>query len=164
MTHFGALSLLSAALVLGACSETQSPTDPADAPSAARAEASGSGAVVAGVKRGAGVALQEDVTTEHTVRTCNRLRTECITIFHNGNFVTRVLSQAAAQGRGCSRVFFYVNGNLRAFSSPVCHFRGDQLFANWYPRRRFNFGSRFCSDWRLYSGGGAPPGFACQNF
>ena len=166
MSRFRTFFLVSAAVVLGACSDTQPPTSPSDSDAAFRKQGStqSSQQVTAGVKRGAALELQGDIGAEHVFRTCNRLRTECITIYHSGNFVSRVLSQAAAQGRGCSRVQFIVNGNLRALSSPFCHIRVDQLFAYWYPRRRFPFGSRFCSDWRLWSGSGAPPGFACQNF
>jgi hypothetical protein len=99
---------------------------------------------------------------DHRLRTCNGIRTECITIFHSGNVVTRVYSQGAAQGPACSRVFFYVNGVLRAYSNSVCHNRGDQLYANWYPRQRFAFGSLFKSDWR--GSVNSPPGFATQRF
>jgi hypothetical protein len=172
MSRLRASLLVVATLVLGACSESKAPTDPAAAPpDAARQQApaaSSSEGVVAGIKKGAGLALEEDLTTqggpsgEHTVRTCNGPRTECITIYHSGNLVTRVYSQAAAQGPGCSRVYFSVNGGLRAYSNPVCHNRGDQLYANWYPRRRFAFGSLFKSDWR--GSRWSPPGFATQWF
>ncbi len=164
MPRFRTFLLVSAAVVLGACSdETTSPTDPAGAaPNAAQQQGASSGVVIAGVERGGAVKLSGDVTTQHNLRTCNAIRTECITLFHSGNFVGRVLSQGAAQGAGCSRVYFYVNGVLRAYSGLVCHNRGDLLYANWYPRRTFAFGSLFKSDWR--GSVNSPPGFATQRF
>jgi hypothetical protein len=169
MSRFRAFILVSAAVVLGACSDdTTSPPDPVGAaPNAAQQQSTqqqnaSSGDVVVGVKRGAAAELQSGLGAEHNLRTCNGIRTECITIFHSGNFVGRVLSQAAAQGAGCSRVYFYVNGALRAYSGVVCHNRGDQLYANWYPRRSFAFGSLFRSDWR--GSPSSPPGYATQRF
>ena len=181
MSRIRTFLLVSAALVLGACSdETTSPTDPAGAaPNAAEQQgaqsqgtSAGTQGVTAGVKRGAAGELQReggaaaegqnDVGAEHIVRTCNGIRTECITIYHTGTYVYRVLSQGAAQGAGCSRVYFSVNGTLRAYSGVVCHNRGDQLYANWYPRRHFAFGSLFKSDWR--GSVNSPPGYATQRF
>ena len=164
MARFRAFLLVSAAVVLGACSdETTSPTDPVGAaPNTAQQQGASLGDVVVGVKRGAAGELQSGVGAEHNLRTCNGIRTECITLFHSGNYVGRVLSQGAAQGAGCSRVYFYVNGALRAYSGIVCHNRGDQLYANWYPRRSFAFGSLFKSDWR--GSVNSPPGYATQRF
>ncbi len=167
MSRFRTFVLIAAAAVLGACSDSDptSPKGPSQ-PDASLQQQQGSSAAteqaVAGVRKGSTLNAEGDINTEHTLRTCNGIRTECITIFHTGNVVTRVLSEGAAQGRGCSRAYFYANGVLRAFSNVVCHVRGDVLFANWYPRARVPFGTMFKSDWRdsRYS----PPGYATQRF
>ena len=165
MSRFRAFALISAVAVLGACSDSEtSPTSPSqpDASLQQQQSATATQEVTAGVRKGSIMESQEGIGAEHTLRTCNRYRTECITIWHSGNLVTRVLSEGVAQGPGCSRVYFYVNGVLNVYSRPVCHNRGDVLFSNWYPRARAPFGTMFKSDWRgsAYS----PPGVATQRF
>ena len=166
MSRFRAFLMISAAAILGACSDSDptSPTSPSQPEASFQQQGSAAARqeAVAGVRKGTGLALEGDVTTQHTFRTCNRARTECITIFHSGNLVTRVLSEGAAQGSGCSRAYFYVNGVLNVYSNRVCHNRGDVLFSNWYPRARAPFGTLFKSDWRGSTW--SPPGFATQRF
>ena len=166
MSRFRAFTLIAAAAVLGACSDSEkSPTSPSQPDASLQQQQQSAAApqqVTAGMRKGSIMESQEGIGAEHTIRTCNARRTECITVFHSGNIVTRVLSEGAAQGPGYSRAHFYINGVRFAVSNSVRHVYGDVLFSNWYPRIRVAYGSVIKSDWRgsVYS----PPGVATQRF
>ena len=174
MPRFRALVLIAAAAALGACSDdAKSPTAPTQ-PDASRQQQSieqqqapTAEQGTAGVRKGSplsteSINTQDNITAQHTVRTCNRLRTECITVYHSGNVLTRIFSEGAAQGPGCSRAYFTVNGVLIARSGLVCHVRGDVLWWDLRLRLRVPYGSLLKTDWRgsAYS----PPGAATQRF
>jgi hypothetical protein len=175
MPRFRALVLIAAAAVLGACSDAaKSPTAPAQ-PDAARQQqdlsqqglqrqqsqspAAEQGAV--GAKKGSSLST-ETARTESWARVCNRGRTECTTFYWTGNVITRVFAEGAAQGPGCSRDSFRVNGVLIAKSGLVCHVRGDVIWWDLRLRLRVPFGSILKTDWRgsVYS----PPGYVAVRF
>ena len=85
-----------------------------------------------------------------------------MTVYHSGNVITRVFAEGAAQGPGCSRDAFTVNGVLIARSGAVCHVRGDVIWWDLRLRLRVPFGALLKTDWRgsIYS----PPGYVAVRF
>ena len=138
MPRFRALVLIAAAAVLGACSDSaKSPTAPTQ-PDASRQQdiqqqqdlqqqSPAAELGTTGVKKGVSLST-ESVRTASWARVCNGLRTECTTFYWTGNVITRVFAEGAAQGPGCSRDYFTVNGILIARSGLVCHVRGDVIW------------------------------------
>jgi hypothetical protein len=114
-----------------------------------------------GVKKGSPLSA-ESVRAQNWARVCNRLRTECTTFYWSGNIIYRVFAQGAAQGPGCSRDYFSVNGILIARSGLVCHVRGDVIWWDLRLRLRVPYGSLLKTDWRgsIYS----PPGYVAVRF
>ncbi len=144
MPHYRILSLLSAALVLGACSEKSAPSGPTASNAAVqRSEASAAGSGYVGetrAPRAAGVQAQHFLS-------CNTSGT-CIQIHpHYLNGTSRVYTQADMNRTGCGvYVRFYRNGNLVFTSGSGCFGRnaivyyavrgpsrrGDVLCARWF--------------------------------
>lgn len=155
MPRFRTLSLLSAVLVLGACSETSPPSAPTDSDAALRrseATAARSGYV------GEGSAPRAGVRTEH-VFGCNGAGT-CIQVHpHYANGTSRIYTQADMNRTGCGVfVRFYRNGNLVFTSGSGCFNRnqivtyavrgpsrpGDVLCARWFNIGRTASASTIC--------------------
>ena len=158
MSRFRTFLMVSAAVVLGACSDTQPPTSSTEPEAELRREGGSQVGQTDAEVRKKGSA-EQGVGLEHFTR-CNSGGWECMLIYHSGNFVGRVGSTAFARGYGCSRAHFFTNGYLRAVTNRVCHGPGDRLIANWYPRARYYWGTNFCVDWR--GGWASPPGYVCQ--
>jgi hypothetical protein len=114
-----------------------------------------------GVRKGSPLGLQS-VRTANWARVCNGLRTECTTFYWSGNVIYRVFAEGRAQGPGCSRDSFTVNGILIARSGLVCHVRGDVIWWDLRLRLRAPFGSILKTDRRgsIYS----PPGYVAVRF
>ncbi len=143
MLRFRTLSLLSAVLVLGACSETSAPSGPTDSDATLRrSEASAARSSYVGETSAPRAAGQR---VEHSL-SCNFAGT-CIQIHpHYFNGTSRVYSQADMNRTGCGVfVRFYRNGNLVFTSGSGCFGRNAIVFyAVRGPSRR---GDVLCARW-----------------
>lgn len=166
MSRFRTLMLASAVLVIGACSDTRSPTapaetDPAQSEQSAEKELRG----VWGEAEAAAALKQGGVDPVHSPLLCNRGGSgpECLRVFHNGTFVQRVFHRGVAQGNGCSRSIIKIAGRVRGRSGFVCHRRGDVLFFTWFIEEFWRFGTRIQVDF-TGAGGASPTSFVFTNY
>lgn len=166
MSRFRTLLLASAALVVGACSDTQSPTNPSTDPEPALTQENATKGVygVWGDAKAAAAARKE-VDAEDSPFLCNfgGSGPECLRVFHRGTLLQRVYHEGIAQGNGCSRSIIRVAGRVVGRSSFVCHVRGDVLFITWFFGDRYPFGTRIQVDF-TGAGGASPTGKAITNF
>jgi hypothetical protein len=153
MSRLRILSALAAALIVGACSDTQSPTTPESEPAP-----SGSEEAIQNELRGewgkasGAAALQQGVEPQHSPWLCNSGRTECMRVVHTGTLIHRVEHEAIARGNGCSRSIIKIAGVRRGRSGFVCHVRNDILFYTWFVNERWTFNTRIQVD---FTGGGS---------
>jgi hypothetical protein len=151
--------LVSAAVLIGACSDTTPTTGPTESHPDM---------------------LQQSATTVmlhgywsdgkafdllHSPLLCNFGGTgpECMRVFHSGTFVDHVYHRGRAQGTGCSRSIIRIAGVVRGRSGFRCHRRGDLLTFTWVVKEFHPFGTRIQVD---YTGAGAasPTGFVFTNY
>ena len=163
MSPIRTLLLASAALLIGACSDTPPATGPTESGADLREEA-----VVRplrGESKTPAVTRGGKIEAQHSPLLCNFGGTgpECLRVFHSGTFVDRVFHRGRAQGTGCSRSIIRIAGIIRGRSGFTCHRRGDILSFTWIVRERHRLGTRIQVD---YTGGGSasPTGFVFTNY
>jgi hypothetical protein len=175
MTRLSLSSLLlslSAALVLGACSDTTAPkTPPAVQPGAAQQNAVGNVTAQGFTLDESAVQMFQGTSTlggSATVSKSSDLgpshptfcyQGHCIRILHDGRFVFRVIAATRATGAGCGRFVLYINNTFARQTNVVCHNRGDIINTRYTFNRFFPWGTRFCEFAR---GPGVPHIGVCQ--
>ena len=166
MSRFRMLLLASAAVVIGACSDTQSPTAPATDPDPAlKQQAPAKDLTGAWGDAKSSASLQAEADPLHSPLLCNQggRGPECLRVFHNGTLVQRVFHRGVARGTGCSRSIIRIAGVVRGRSGFACHVRGDVLFFTWFINEFWSFGTRIQVD---FTGGGSssPAGSVFTNY
>jgi hypothetical protein len=167
------LSSLSAALVLGACSDATAPKSPeAVQPDAARQNTKGAEASpgftlnesAVQLFRGTGTvggtaSVSKSSSTIDPAKQAFCFQGHCIQIVNSGTFVARVQGATRATGTGCGRFQLYINNRFARQTNSVCHFRGDILTTRYTFNRFFPRGTLFCEFAR---GPGVPHIGVCQ--
>ncbi len=151
--------LVSAAVLISACSDTSPTTGPTESDPASLQQAS-KAVMLRGYWSDA-----KDVSALHSPRLCNFGGTgpECLRVFHSGTFVQRVFHRGVAQGTGCSRSIIRIAGILRGRSGFRCHTRGQLLTFTWIVEEFHPFGTRIQVDW-TGAGSASPTGFVFTNY
>jgi hypothetical protein len=162
MSKLRMLLLLSAAVIVGACSDTQSPTSPATEP---ETDPSLSQERVTNELKGEWGPLKDVSAQASSPLLCNAGGNgpECLRVFYSGQVLQRVFHVGRAQGTGCSRSVIKIDGVVRGRSGFTCHRRGDVLSFTWFVGGRWLTGTRIQVD---YTGGGSssPTGFVFTFF
>ncbi len=154
--------LLSAAVLIGACSDTDPATAPTTEPDPSLSQQSaakqlrGEAKVATGLER-------NGVDAQHSPLLCNSGGWECLRVFHNGTYIQRVFHRGIAAGNGCSRSVIRIRGQVRGISNLVCHSRGDALIANWSVQEFHSFGTRIQVDF-TGAGSASPRRFVYTNY
>lgn len=152
MSRSRILSALAAALILGACSDTQSPSTPQTEAGPVGEEAIQNELQGVWGKAGDAAALKA-AEPQHSPFLCNQSGRgpECMQVFHSGTLIRRVYHEGRARGTGCSRSVIKIAGVVRGRSGFVCHVRNDVIFFTWAVNERWSFGTRIQVD---FTGGG----------
>lgn len=151
--------LVSAAILVGACSDTSPTTGPTESDPALLQQA-GKTVMLRGYWTDA-----KDVTPLHSPTLCNFGGTgpECLRVFHSGTFVQRVLHRGRTQGTGCSRSIIRIAGVIRGRSGARCHGPGQILTFTWIIEEFQPFGTRIQVDF-TGAGRASPTGFVFTNY
>ncbi|MBA2565923.1 MAG: hypothetical protein H0V09_10960 [Gemmatimonadetes bacterium] len=152
------LAMLCSTLVLGACSESQSPSEPSDGSEAG---------ALANVQSGSGgldLASETDASTEGTgtisvgsadaateAVTCQQIGSHRVCLTHRPRNGGLLIQQVDARGRlrfqTCTRGQAFLNGLRYSQTNAVCGFAGNVIFAT-HPRDVQTFrGDRVCHRW-----------------
>jgi hypothetical protein len=165
MSRLRAFLFVFAAVLIGACSDTQ-PTAPTTDPDPSLSKQGPLKELkFVWLDAKAAAELERSADAEHAPLLCNfgGSGPECLRVFHRGTLIQRVFHRGIAQGTGCSQSIIRIAGIVRGRSNFVCHRRGDVLIANWFVNEFWRFGTRVQVD---FTGAGArsPTGFVFTNY
>jgi hypothetical protein len=163
MSPIRTLLLVSAAFLVGACSDTQSTTGPSEQGPDFREQAVVK--ALSGFWTDAKANPPDGFETMHSPLLCNfgGLGPECLRVFHTGTYIDHVYHRGRAQGTGCSRSVIRIAGIVRGRSPLFCHVRGSLLQFTWIVREFHPFGTRIQVDWSG-AGSASPTGFVFTNY